>query len=114
MFSLRRAGVGVAVAVDGVDALHVLRHHMAVGVHAEGAHLVAVLLGAVDQLGLIDHVGDALKRWWAGSSTRTPMSTWLLMRGSSPSLALPGKPLGAGAARAASDRCTVNRSPFSG
>ena len=27
-------------------------HHMAVGVHAEGAHLVAVLLGAVDQLGL--------------------------------------------------------------
>ena len=46
-----QGGVGVGVAVDGVDPLHVLRHHMAIGVHAEGAHLVAVLLGAVDQLG---------------------------------------------------------------
>ena len=34
---------------------------MAVGVHAEGADLVAVLLGAVDELGFVDNVGDVLK-----------------------------------------------------
>ena len=55
------AGVGVGVAVDGDDALHVLRHHMTVGVHAEGPHLVSVLLGAVEELGLVDHVGDVLE-----------------------------------------------------
>ena len=62
------------MAVDRIDALHVLRHHMAVGVHAERAHRVAVLLGAVDQLGLVHHVGDVFKDL-GGSSTRTPMST---------------------------------------
>ena len=56
-----QAGVGVAVAVHRVDALHILRHHVAVGVHAEGAHLVPVPLGAVDELGLVDHVGDGLE-----------------------------------------------------
>ena len=54
-------GVGVGVAVDGVDALHVLRHHVAVGIHAEGAHLIPVPFGAVDKLGLVDYVSDVLK-----------------------------------------------------
>ena len=55
------AGVCIGVAVNGIDALHIFGHHMAVGVHTEGAHLIAVLLGAVDQLGLVHHVGDMLK-----------------------------------------------------
>ena len=48
----------VAVAVDGDDAVGVLVDHGALGVHAEGAHLVAVLLGAVDDLAFIELIGQ--------------------------------------------------------
>ena len=49
------------MAVDGVDALNVFGNDMAVRIHAEGADLVAVLLGAIDELGLVNNVGDVLK-----------------------------------------------------
>jgi len=53
--------IGVAVPVDGQDAVSVFRHNIAVGVHAERAHRVLVLAGAVMQLGLVDRVGDFLE-----------------------------------------------------
>ena len=54
-------GVRVRVAVHGIDALDIFRDDMAVRVHAERAHLIAVLLRAVDELRLIDYVCDVLK-----------------------------------------------------
>ena len=51
-------GVLVAVAVDGDDAVGVLVDHHAVGVHAEGADAVLELLGAVDDLALVQLVGQ--------------------------------------------------------
>ena len=54
-------GVRVRVAVYGIDALDIFRDDVAVRVHAERAHLIAVLLRAVDELGLIDDVCDMLK-----------------------------------------------------
>ena len=53
--------IGIGVAIHRIDAFHILCNHMSVGVHAEGTHLITVLLGAVNQLGLVDHVGDMLK-----------------------------------------------------
>ena len=92
-----QGGVGVGVAVDRVDALHVLGHHVAVGVHAEGAHLVAVLLGAVDQLGLVDHVGDVLKD--GGGQLHPHADVHLVVEQFQPQLlALVGEPLSARAA----------------
>ena len=70
---------------------------MAVGVHAEGAHLVAVLLGAVDQLGLIHHVGDMLKD--GGGQLHPHPDVHLVVQQLQPQgLALVGEPLRAGAA----------------
>ena len=54
-------GVRVRVAVHGIDALDIFRDDVAVRVHAERAHLIAILLGAVDELRLIDDVCDVLK-----------------------------------------------------
>ena len=51
-------GVFVAVAVDSDDAVGVLVNHGPLGVHAEGADLVFVLLGPVDDLALIQLVGQ--------------------------------------------------------
>ncbi len=51
-------GILIAVAVYGYDAIRVFVDHSALGVHAEGAHLVFILLGAVDDLALIQLVGD--------------------------------------------------------
>ena len=51
-------GVLIAVAVDGDDAVGVLVHHHAVGIHAERAHPVLVRLGAVHDLALIQLVGE--------------------------------------------------------
>ena len=48
----------VAVAVDGHDAVGVLVNDDAVRIHAEGAHVVLKLLGAVDDLALIQLVGE--------------------------------------------------------
>ena len=48
----------VAVAVDGDDAVGVLVDHDAVGVHAEGAHQILELLRAVDDLALVDLIGQ--------------------------------------------------------
>ena len=48
----------IAVAVDGDDAVGVLVDHRALGVHAEGAHPVLELLGAVDDLAFIQLVGQ--------------------------------------------------------
>ena len=71
---------------------------MAVRVHTEGAHLVAVLLGAVDQLGLIHHVGDALKD--GGGQFHPHADVHLVVDELQPQLlALLGEPLRAGAAR---------------
>ena len=44
------------MAVDGNDAVGVLVDHRALGVHAEGAHLVPILPGAVDDLAFIELV----------------------------------------------------------
>ena len=49
------------MAVYGIDALDVFRDDVAVRVHAECTHLIAVLLGAVDELRLVDDVCDMLK-----------------------------------------------------
>ena len=93
-----QGGVGVGVAVHRVDALHVFRHHVAVGVHAEGAHLVAVLLGAVHQLGLVHHVGDVLEH--GGGQLHPHADVHLVVQQSQPQpLALVGEPLRPGAAR---------------
>ncbi len=100
-------GVGVGVAVDRVDALHVLRHHVAVGVHAEGAHLVAVLLGAVDQLGLVHHVGDVLKD--LGGQLHPDADVHLVVDElNAQVLALVGEPLGAGPAGRGNEVGAVN------
>ena len=48
----------IAVAVDGDDAVGVLVDHRALGVHAEGAHLVLILLRLIDDLALVQLVGD--------------------------------------------------------
>ena len=47
--------------IDGVDALDIFRDDMSIRVHAERAHLIAVLLGPVNELRLIDNVCDMLK-----------------------------------------------------
>ena len=49
------------MAVHGIDALDVFRDDVAVRVHAECTHLIAILLGAVDELRLVDDVCDVLK-----------------------------------------------------
>ena len=85
-------GVGVAVAIDGVDALHILRHHVAVGIHAEGAHLVPVLLGPVDELGLVDHVGDVLEDQGGQLHPHTDVDL-VVGHGQAQLTALLGKPL---------------------
>ena len=70
---------------------------MAVGVHAEGAHLVPVLLGAVDQLGLVHHIGDVFKD--RGGQLHPHADVHLVVQQLQPqALALLGEPLGAGAA----------------
>ena len=51
--------VFVAVTVDGDNAVGVLVDHRALWVHAEGAHPVAVLLGTVDDLALVQLVRQA-------------------------------------------------------
>ena len=53
-----QGGVLIAVAVDGDNAVGVLVHHRAPGVHAERAHLVLILLGLIDDLALVQLVGD--------------------------------------------------------
>ena len=89
--------IGIAVTVDGVDAFHALGHHMTVGVHAEGTHLVAVLLGAVEELGLIDHVGDMLEH--LGRQLHTDANIHLIVDELDPQiLTLGGEPLCAGSA----------------
>ena len=91
-----QGGVGIGVAVHRVDALHVLGHHVAIRVHAEGAHLVAVLLGPVDQLGLVHHVSDVLKD--PGGQLHPYADVHLVVdEGDAQVLALVGEPLGAGA-----------------
>ena len=53
--------VGVAVAVDhGQAALVVLLADQPAGVHAEGAHLVFKGVGIVDQLGLVEVLGEVI------------------------------------------------------
>ena len=54
-------GILVAVPVHGHDAVGVLVHHRAPGVHAEGADGVLILLRAVDDLALVELVGDVRK-----------------------------------------------------
>ena len=51
----------IAVAVDGDDAVGVLVHHHAVGVHAEGADHVLKFFRAVDDLALVKLVGQVGK-----------------------------------------------------
>ena len=48
----------IAVAVDGDDAVGVLVDHRALGVHAEGAHLVLIFLGLIHDLALVQLIGD--------------------------------------------------------
>ena len=55
----------ITVAIDGDDAVGVLIHYSAFGVHAECAHLVPIFLGTVDNLAfvqLICQVGKYLSR----------------------------------------------------
>ncbi len=100
--------VRVAVAVDGVDALHVLRHYMAIGVHAEGAHTVPILLGPVDQLGLIDHVGDMFKHLGGQLHPHTDVHLVVDQVDAQP-FALPGEPLRPGAPRRGDEGGAVQR-----
>ena len=72
---------------------------MAIGVHAEGSHLVAVLLGAVNQLGFVHHVGDVLEH--RGGQLHPHAHVHLVVQQLQPQpLALVGEPLRPGAARA--------------
>ena len=98
------------MAVDGVDALHVLGHHMAVGVHAEGAHLVAVLLGAVDQLGLIHHVGDVLEDLCGQLHPHADVHL-VVDQLQTQALALVGEPLRPGASGRGDEPAAVHRLP---
>ena len=54
-------GVLIAVPVHGDDAVRVLIHDRALGVHAERAHEVLIFFGFVDDLALIQLVGDVLE-----------------------------------------------------
>ena len=92
-----QSGVGVRVAVDGVDALDIFRNDMAVGVHAEGAHLVAVLLGAVYKLRLVNDIGDVLKNRGRQLDTHTDIDL-IVYKMHTELLALVCKPLGSAAA----------------
>ncbi len=49
------------MAVHRNDAVGVFRHHIPVGVHAEGPHPVTILFGPVYQLGFVYFVGDVLE-----------------------------------------------------
>ena len=51
-------GILIAVTVDGDDAIGVFVDYRALGIHAEGADLVAVFLGAVDDLAFVKLVGQ--------------------------------------------------------
>ena len=46
----------IAVAVDGDDAVGILVYHDAIGIHAEGAHVILKLFGAVHDLAFIQLV----------------------------------------------------------
>ena len=49
-------GVFIAVTVDGNDAVGVFIDHRALGIHAEGSHLVPIFLGLIDDFALIQLV----------------------------------------------------------
>ena len=51
----------IAVAVDGHDAVCVLRHDRALRVHAERAHEILIFFGLVDDLALVELVGQVLE-----------------------------------------------------
>ena len=54
-------GVAVAVPIDGDDAISIFCNNIAIGVHAEGAHHIIIGLGTIENLRLINLVGDMLK-----------------------------------------------------
>ena len=54
-------GIFVAVTVDGDDAVGVLIDHCALGIHAEGAHLILILAGLIHDLALVQLVGNGSK-----------------------------------------------------
>ena len=91
--------VCIRVPVDGVDALDVFRDDMSIRVHAERAHLIAVLLGPVNELRLIDDVRDMLKHRRRKLNAHTDVN--LVVKKMQPQiLTHVGEPL-----RAASARC---------
>ena len=51
-------GIFVAVAIDRNDTVGIFVDHSALGIHAESTNLVAVLLGAVNDLALIELVSQ--------------------------------------------------------
>ena len=54
-------GVGVAVSVNGNNAVRVFGNDFAVRIHTESSYKVAVFLGAVNDLALVDLLCDMLK-----------------------------------------------------
>ena len=54
-------GILVAVTVHCDDAVGIFIHYGALGVHAEGAHLIAVFLRAVNDLAFIQLIGQVGK-----------------------------------------------------
>ena len=56
-----QGGILIAVTIDGYDAVGVLIDHRTFGIHAEGAHLSAVGLGAVYDLAFVKLIGQVGK-----------------------------------------------------
>ena len=53
--------IGIGMAIYRNQTVNIFRYDMTIGIHAEGTDLIVILLGAVNQLGLIDNAGDMLK-----------------------------------------------------
>ncbi len=49
------------MTVDGDDAVSILCHHITIGIHAEGAHDIAVLPRLILQLGFVEDIGNIFK-----------------------------------------------------
>ena len=52
--------VPIAMPINRNDAICVFRHHITVRIHAKGTHQIPILLGTVDEFGLVHFISDVL------------------------------------------------------
>ena len=90
--------IAVRMAVDRHDAVRILHDHMAVRIHAERPHEIAVPLRAVDELRLVDLRGDIVPDLVRHLDAHTDIDAVVLLPESEP-VALVAEPLRARASR---------------